>query len=273
MQAVPGAGSSVLRKPAALAEAAHTRPRSAAPMAAPGIFLVSVLLLCGPGPYPAAADSQPGKGAHGKATGPFCGDWSSAVMAGKDRMWGCAGWHAVVAPTRDPATPDVSQDLRHLFGPLQWGCQEGQAVPGSPVGVSLCPLQCWSISDPPAPWECSCPITLVADPIGLCYMWVLARMVSGSAPAALSFLVSSVVLCTGRGQDTEAFLSTWHSHPSHCFLRKNALLAWLSVKQQLSMGKAPLYPWTSWAGGKVPSTSRCRNSLFAPLCYITNQEL
>lgn len=178
-------------------------------------------------------------------------------------------WHT----PGDPATPDMSQDLRHLFGPLQWGSQEGQAVPGSPVGVSLHPLQCWSISDPPAPWECSCPITLLADPIGLCYLWVLARMVSGSAPVALSFLVPSVVLCTVRGQDTEAFLSTWHSHPSHCFLRKNALLAWLSVKQQLSVGKAPLYPWTSWAGGKVPSTSRCRNSLFAPLCYITNQEL
>ncbi|XP_039573262.1 cytokine receptor common subunit gamma [Passer montanus] len=62
VQAVRGAGSSVLRKPAALAEAVRMRPRSAAPMAAPGTFLVPVLLLllCGPGPYPAAADSHPG---------------------------------------------------------------------------------------------------------------------------------------------------------------------------------------------------------------------
>lgn len=45
-------------------------------MAVPGTFFVPLLLfLCGPGPYPAAAHSHPGKGAHGKATGPFCG-WS-----------------------------------------------------------------------------------------------------------------------------------------------------------------------------------------------------
>lgn len=72
-------------------------------------------------------------------------------MAGEGRMWGCVGWRAVVAHSRNAATPDVPQDLRHLYGPLQWGCQEGQAVPGSPVGVSLCPLQCWSISDPTSP--------------------------------------------------------------------------------------------------------------------------
>lgn len=220
------AGSSVVRKPAALGGAVRTRPWSAAPMAAPGTFLVAVLLfLCGSCPYPAAAHSHPGKGAHGKATGPFCSwGWGMElpVMAGEDRMWGCVGWRAVVAHTGDPATPDVSQDLWNIYGPLQWDCQEDQAIPGSPVGGCL-----WAHYSagvfviPPAPWllvlQHSCPISLVADPIGLCYMWVLARMISGSAPAALSFLVTSVVLCTGRGQDTEAFLSTGTLIPATVF--------------------------------------------------------
>uniref|UniRef100_A0A8C0VCL2 Interleukin 2 receptor subunit gamma n=1 Tax=Cyanistes caeruleus TaxID=156563 RepID=A0A8C0VCL2_CYACU len=64
VQAVRGAGSSVVRKPAVLGEAVRTRPMSAAPMAAPGTFLVPVLLLlllCGPGPYPAAVHSHPVK--------------------------------------------------------------------------------------------------------------------------------------------------------------------------------------------------------------------
>lgn len=74
-----------MRKPAALAEAVHTRPRSAASMAASSTFLVPVLLLllCGLGPYPAAAHSHPGKGADGKATGPFCG-WGWGIELPSD---------------------------------------------------------------------------------------------------------------------------------------------------------------------------------------------
>ncbi|RLV98373.1 hypothetical protein DV515_00010842 [Chloebia gouldiae] len=51
-----------MRKLAALAEAVRTRPQSAASMAAPSTFFVPVLLflLCGLGPYPAAAHSHPG---------------------------------------------------------------------------------------------------------------------------------------------------------------------------------------------------------------------
>ena len=93
----------MVRKPAALGEAVRTRLQSAAPMAAPGAFLVPVLLfLCGPAPYPAAVHSHSGKGAHGKATGPFCGwGWGMElpVMAAEDRMWDCVCAGALLCRT------------------------------------------------------------------------------------------------------------------------------------------------------------------------------
>lgn len=184
-------------------------------------------------------------------------------------MWaGALLWHTpgTLRPLMCPRTCGT------CMAPCSGAARRVRLYQGALLGCPCAHCSAGAFLTPSAPWECSCPITLLADPIGLCHVRVLDRMVSGSVPAALSLLVPSVVLCTGRGQDTEAFLSTWHSHPSHCFQRKDALFAWLSVKQQLSVEKAPLYAWTSCAGGKLPSISRCRNSLFAPLCLITAQE-
>lgn len=85
-------------------------------------------------------------------------------------------------------------------------------------------------------------------------------MVSGSAPAAFSFLVTLVVLRTGRGWETEASLSSWHSF-QHLFSEKKPT-PWLAVSKTTAFcgNAAPLYPWTSCAGWKMSSISMCGNS-------------
>lgn len=175
-------------------------------------------------------------------------------------MWDCVGWRAVVAHTRGPETPDVSQDLRHLYGPLQWGCQEDQA--GSPVGVSLCPLQCWSISAPTSSLATSPAVLLPYQFPGKSY-WSVLPVGAGQdgqwictsclfIPGHLSSALHRKV--TGhRGFSFHVALSSWPLFSEK--KKKNPLLVWLSVKQQLSVEKPPLYPRTSWEGGKVPSIS------------------
>lgn len=111
---------------------------------------------------------------------------------------------------------------------------------------------------------------------------------SRSAPAPLSIPVMSVVPCAGRGRGTAAP----HQPPSpsqsrqQCRCRAQAgdggqwflfppgtltPASWWAVSTTPAFcGKtAPLYLWTSWFAGKVPSTSRCGNSRSAaPVCSV-----
>lgn len=196
-------------------------------------------------------------------------------------MWGCVGWRSFRGTHQGPCDPRVPQHLRHLYGPLQWGCQEAQAVPGSPLGGVLAPTAVLEHFGPhQPPWllvlQCSCPITLLEDPLGLCCVWLLARMVSGSAPEPVvlhPFPSWPPQLCTGRRKRDRGFFFRLALSSQPLFSEKKTTPC-LAVRKTTALcgNAAPLYPWTSGAGRKVPSISMCGNSPFAPLCYTATQE-
>jgi len=130
-----------VRKPAALrgglcAGAARTHPTAWPTMAVPGTFLTSVLLLlCGLGPYLDAAQSPPGKGAHGPRGGPEAtaahGWWGCGVSLPGDggrgrqdlRLRGPVGHGGVRQRPRDP---------RGTPGPLAPTWPLAVGLPGEP---------------------------------------------------------------------------------------------------------------------------------------------
>lgn len=181
-------------------------------------------------------------------------------------MWGCVGWRAIVAHTRDPATPRCAPGPAAPIWALAVGLPGGSGCTREPYwGVSLLPLQCWSISDPTSLLATSPAALLPHRSTGRSY-WSVLRVGAGQDGQWICtrcpFLpghLSSAAHRKGMGQRGFSFHPALSSQP--LFSEKKPT-PWLAVSKTTAFwgNAAPLYPWTSWAGGKMSSISMCGNS-------------